>query len=375
MATLTRALILVVIAGAGLSAYYFFFYAPQSVQAFDAILSLTPGDLELHCGMPAQDSMGVVADGAGIRDLHYSVSGNSEIVFRFISADDKQWESLGAWEKVKAPDFLGSPVDAEDVGRVMSCAAKDNDSQSWFAPEGRQLGPGGLAPQLAFVSPQAIPEVMMQSQHQSAPPMPSTFPKGAAAQPSHSAAPVIHVPESDWSQAPRAYYGYEDDDLPRFRSVPSCPAGSAACEMLDYPAFVERMKEAIMAERRGEFQSAADRLSSRSVLVVHLPANEQNRVEAIKNIVRLEVKAFNVIEERMREDVTRLEPARGDTADKAAKKIAEMRREDDLRRILWSHAIEANGPGRALSAKGDAMRFNDRAFARMVQIVTSGDWR
>lgn len=130
-----------------------------------------------------------------------------------------------------------------------------------------------------------------------------------------------------------------------------------------------------MAERRGEFQSAADQLSKRGVLVVHLPANEQSRVEAIKNVMRLEVKALNVIEERLREDVSSLEPARGDTADKAAKKIAEMRREDNLRRVLWSHAVEANGTARALSAKGDMMRFNDRAYLRMVQIATSGEWR
>ena len=377
MTALTRALILIVIAGAGLSIYFFFFYVPQPVQAFDAILSLTPGDLELHCGIPAEDTMGVVADGAGIRDLHYTASGNSEIVFRFISSDDKQWESLGAWEKVKAPDFLGSPVDAEDVGRAMGCAAKEG-SQSLLTPGGGQPGAAGLAPELAFVSPQAIPEVMMQTQHQSAPPMPTTtFPKGAAAQPAHSAAPVVRVPESDWSQAPKAYSwnNYDDDDLPRFRSLPSCPAGTGSCKMLDYSEFVEAMKQAIMAERRGEFRSAADRLSQHGVIVVQLPKNEQNRVEAIKNVVRLEVKSFNVIEERLREDVTRLEPARGDTADKAAKKIAEMRREDNLRRVLWSHAVEANGTARALSAKGDMMRFNDRAYQRMVEIATSGEWR
>lgn len=373
MTTLTRALILAVIAAAGLSIYFFYVHASQPVQALDAILNLTPGDLEMHCGVPAEDTMGVVADGAGIRDLHYAASGNGEIVFRFISTDDKQWQSLGAWEKVKAPDFLGSPVDAQEAGRAMGCAARE-DSQSLLRLESGH-GAAGLAPALAFASPQAITE-MLQKQPQGPPPMPATLPAGAASQPSHSAAPVVRVPESDWSQAPKAYYSWssDDDDLPRFRGAPQCPAGTGACQMVDYPEFLEQMKQAIIAERQGDFQSAGDRLAQHGVLVVRLPKNEQSRVEAINNVVRLEVKAFNVVQDRLREDVTKLEPQQGEAGDKAAKKVLEMRREDDLRRLLWSHAIEANEPGRALSAQGDMMRFSGHSYQRMVQIASTGQW-
>ena len=376
MTALRRALLLVTIAGAGLSIYFFFFFfAPRPVQAFDAILNLTPGELELHCGTPAQDTMGVVADGAGIRDLHYGESGNTEMVFRFISADDKSWQSLGAWEKVRAPDFLGSPVDAQVASRAMGCVARE-DSHSLLAPwqHGGAVR-SGLAPELAFVSPQAIQEMMMPGQHQGPPPMPSTLPPGAATPskgPSHSEPSVIRIPESQWSRPPKAYYPAADD-APHFRSAPRCPPGTGAC--VDYSEFVAAMEQVIVAERQGDFQSAVDRLARHGEVVVRLPGNEQNRVEGVRTVVRLEVKAFNIVEERLRDEITRLEPRRGDSADKAARKIVEMRREDNLRRALWSQAVESNGPAQAAVASGTEMRFNGAAYQRMVQIVVSGVWR
>jgi hypothetical protein len=81
------------------------------------------------------------------------------------------------------------------------------------------------------------------------------------------------------------------------------------------------------------------------------------------------------VQERLRIDVARLEPTSRDSSDRAAKKMAEMQREDDLRRKLWGKAIEANRPSVTSSASGTVLQFNINGYRRMVQIHTSGDWR
>ena len=56
MNLLKRALLLVLIAGAAVMGYLYLFKDLQSAQAFDVVQDLTPGDLEVRCGMPLRMS-------------------------------------------------------------------------------------------------------------------------------------------------------------------------------------------------------------------------------------------------------------------------------------------------------------------------------
>jgi len=93
----------------------------------------------------------VVVQDDGIRDLRYRDAGGAELVFRFISDDGKNWQSLGLWEQVNAPDDLGAPVAATEAARRLPCAAKTEASTSSLSiPHGRRQR-GGTEVYLAVI--------------------------------------------------------------------------------------------------------------------------------------------------------------------------------------------------------------------------------
>jgi hypothetical protein len=358
------------------------FYRPsQPVETFRAILNLTPGELEMNCGMPALDTIGVMDIGAGIQDLHYGTSGSDEIVFRFITEDDKTWQSLGAWERVNAVDLLGVPVSAPEAVRRQGCAGKGG-SQAALLPlmRGKEAG-GWMTALAAMLSPQAMQEMLAPAQH-GPPPMPSTLPKGAAMSP---AAPqqnpyVIQVPGSGFVLPPRSLPYSDPGDSGIVHATLPCPPGAVPCLMVDYAAFTNGMNGVIHEELNNNFVAAVDRLTRHGTIVVKLPFDPENRAAALSGVLRLEVRAVNIVEARLRDDLIRMEPVERDSTELKAKKMTALLHDDQVRRLLWKQAIASNIPAATVldphtgRGSGNTLPFNTDAYRQMVQIHLTGNW-
>lgn len=380
MKILMSVLLVVVLAALGWSAYRAIYTPPDPGKAFRAIQSLDPGELEMHCGVPQNEMLGVVADGAGIRDLRYQDSAHQEIVIRFISDDDKTWKSLGAWERVNPLDQVGTPVDPVQAGERLRCVTKESAATKLVQPG--QLS-GGWAESLAIAAPQAMGEMLMPGRQQGPPPMPNSMPNsrplsggsGGGSSDGQLGQHVIEVPSTGWYAPPRVAMNWgDDDDLPRVHAAPKCPAGAEPCAFVGSAAFADWLKQAIQAERNDQFEPVMNKLLQRKSIMVELPTRELDRAAAIRNLVPLEVRAINIAAEKLADDEAKLEPKPADPDQMKAQKLAAMERQDTIRRKLWSYAVRSTRPDATVIDHGGTLRFNTLAYVRMMQIHTSGMW-
>jgi len=417
MGKFTRLLLFLVIIVGAIWLYVRLHRPSQGPEQFNAVANLTPDDLKSRCGTPENDTSGVVADGAGIRDLIYRDSNSNEIVFRFITEDDSTWESLGAWEQVNAPKDLGTPVDALEAARRMPCAAKTGSNTASLFSLREAGAAGGWTTALAvLVSPQepqfqepvpppppepAMPPPMpapMPAPMPSpmpAPPMPAAMPSAMpAALPPDSTHPPVGRTESPGQGHSR---GSEPDLSPNDGQKPGdglgpggeppeapqaanpvvlpCPSDADPCEWLSYAQFAAEMNQAIEAERANDFQAALDQLTQHGVILVQLPALEVDRAAAVKAIAQLEVKAINIVEARLRDDVAKLVPFQNDSADEKAQKMAVVQKDDQERRQLWKQSVESNSSQETeSSSSGGNLRFKSEAYQQAMQIHLTGNW-
>jgi hypothetical protein len=374
-----------IVAGAVLL-YLYLHRSPQPALAFHAILNLTPDDLAARCGTPNQDATGIVVDGAGIRDLRYHDSGGNDLVFRFISEDDQNWQSLGAWQSVHAPDDLGSPVAAPEAAQRLRCVMKDV-SQAALLPFHRQGAAGGLiVTAAALLPPQetSTPTLPPNTGSSGVAPMPSmpAMPAPMPSMPTFPSAAPAPVPTpggSPYETGGGGPGGEPEAPMPPGIVVP-CPSGTEPCTVLAYVEFLTEFNQIIHAEQQNDFDSSIQQLTHKGTLVAQLPTAEDGRDDAIKTIVQLEVKAINIIEARLRDDVAKLEPFPSDSSDVKAQKMAVVVSDDQQRRQLWKQAVEANRPAASVSEQnaspsaGGVTRFDSEAYRQLVQIHLTGNW-
>jgi len=383
--------LVLIVAGAVLL-YLYLHRSPQPALAFHAILNLTPDDLAARCGTPDQDATGIVVDGAGIRDLHYHDSGGNDLVFRFISEDDQNWQSLGAWQSVHAPDDLGSPVAAPEAAQRLRCVMK-GVSQAVLLPFHREGASGGLiVTAAAFLPPQVDPGPATAPNTRSPgvapmpamPAMPAPMPAPMPSMPSFPSAapaPAPYPGEGSPSGSGGGGPGSEPEAPSPTGVVLSCPSNTEPCTVLAYVEFLTEFNQIVHAEQQNDFDSTIQQLTHKGTLVAQLPTAEDGREDAIKTVVQLEVKAINIVEARLRDDVARLEPFPSDSSEVKAQKLAVVVSDDQQRRQLWKQAVEANRPAASVSEEnaspsaGGVMRFDSEAYRQLVQIHLTGNWQ
>ena len=381
--------LVLIVAGAVLL-FLYLHRSPQPAQAFHAILNLAPDNLTTRCGTPNQDVTGVVADGAGIRDLHYHDSDGNDLVFRFITQDDQNWQSLGAWQSVRAPDDLGSPVAAPEAAQRLRCVMKDA-SQAALLPFHRERASGGLIVTAAAMLPPQVTSGPTTAPNTgpagiapmpAAPAMPAPMPSMPTPMPNLPSAAPLPVPTPGGSPNGSGGGGPEGgpEAPPPLGIVLPCPSDTEPCTVLSYVEFLTEFNQAIHAEQQNDFDSALQQLTGKGTLVAQLPTPEDGRAEAIKTIVQLEVKAINIVEARLRDNLAKLEPLPSDSSDVKARKMAVVVSDNQQRRQLWKQAVESNRPAASVSEEnaspsaGGVMRFDSEAYRQLVQIHLTGNW-
>ena len=383
--------LVLIVAGAVLL-YLYLHRSPQPALAFHAILNLTPDDLAARCGTPVQDVTGIVVDGAGIRDLHYHDSGGNDLVFRFITEDDQNWQSLGAWQSVHAPDDLGSPVAAPEAAQRLKCVIK-GVSQAALLPFRSEGASGGFITIAAAILPPQVdpgPATAPNTRSPGVAPMPAM-----PAMPAPMPAPMPSMPTlPSAAPAPAPYPGEgspggsggggprgEPEAPSPTGIVLSCPSDTEPCTVLAYVEFLTEFNQLIHAEQQNDFDSTIQQLTHKGTMVAQLPISEDGRDDAIKTVVQLEVKAINIIEARLRDDLGKLEPFPSDSSEVKAQKMAVVVSDDQQRRQLWKQAVESNRPAASVSEQnaspsaGGAMRFDSEAYRQLVQIHLTGNWQ
>ena len=350
-------LFLLLAAGAGFFIYRAMNQPTQQSDDFRTILNLTPGSLIMNCGQPTLSTIGVVGDSAGVQDLHYHPTETDEIVFRFITEDDKNWQSLGAWEHVNAIDALGIPVSATAAVNRFSCAGKNKDQGPMLPVAANQTGrwTGDLA---SILNPVAMQMFAFAQQPQD--PW------------------LVKAPSAGFVLPPPHVNYFNPGNSGIVHTVTPCPPDTKPCLVVSFAEFNEGMNGVILSERNNDFQAAIDRLTRHGTVVVRLPANGDDRDAAINGIVRLEVKAINIIAVRLRDDIIRLSPTDRDSAEMKSKKLTGLLHDEQVRRLLWKQAVSANRPSPAVVSGGQAssnvLAFNTGALERMAQIHISGTW-
>jgi len=348
-------ILVVVLAAGGYSVYRFMNQPTQQADDFRAILNLTPGNLLMNCGEPAFTSVGVVGDSAGVQDMHYRPTDTDEIVFRFITEDDKHWTSLGAWERVNAVDALGVPVGATAAVRRQPCAGKSTDQSETVPPSNGW--PTALA---ATLNPLGLEELASLDQEPQNP-------------------WVVQAPSEGFLlPPPHASPYYDPGDSGVVHTYTPCPPNAPSCLVVSYPEFTDGMGRVIRSEQNDDFKSAVDRLTRHGTVVVRLPAAGDERDAAISGVVRLEVKSINIVAARLRDDIVHLAPTDRDTGEIKTKKLVALMHDEQVRRVLWKQAVAANRPSPAfMSGSGttrNTLAFNTKAFERMAEIHESGVW-
>jgi hypothetical protein len=147
---------------------------------------------------------------------------------------------------------------------------------------------------------------------------------------------------------------------------------------VSYAEFNDGMNRVILSERDDDFQAAIDRLTRHGTVVVRLPADGDGRDAAINGIVRLEVKAINIIAVRLRDDIIHLSPTDRDSGDMKTKKLTVLLHDEQVRRVLWKEAVAANRPSPSVVSGGqpssNTLAFNTKALERMAQIHLTSTW-
>lgn len=349
-------IIIVVLAAMGYAGYRYLNQPSQQADDFRAVLNLTPGNLLMNCGQPAFTTVGVVGDSAGVQDMHYKPSEQDEIVFRFITEDDKHWISLGAWERVNAVDALGVPVSASAAVRRQPCAGKSTD-QSRLTPESI----GWSMELAAALNPAGVAAIMALEQQPNQTPW------------------VVQAPSDGFLLPPPHANPYNDPgDSGIVHNYTPCPPNAPSCLVVSYAEFTDGMGRVIRSEQNDDFAAAVDRLTRHGTIVVRLPAGGDERDAAINGVVKLEVKSINIIAGRLRDDIMRLSPTDRDPGQMKTKKLTALMHDEQVRRVLWKQAVAANRPSpKVLSGSMHAVNtlaFNTKAFERMAQIHETGVW-
>ena len=342
---------ILLIAAFGYFAYRFINQPAQQADEFGTILNLRPGDMLMNCGQPAFNSVGLVGLSAGIQDLHYKPNENDEIVFRFITEDDKTWQSMGAWDRVNAVDALGTPVSAAVAIHRLPCAGKPSDRSSlmpqsgpWSASLATLLNPIGLQQMLAFAQQPNDPW-------------------------------LVRLPPSGFKlPPPHANPFYDPGAAARNRRKP-CPTNMQPCLVVTFAEFNDGMGRVIGSERDGDFISALGRLTDHGTIVVNLPAQSQDRDAALNGVVHQEVLAINLLAVALRNDILRLMPTSSDSNDVKTKKLNALMHDEQVRRVLWKDAVNSNRPSANINSGAvSLLPFNTKAFQRMVEIHVTGIW-
>ena len=343
-------LFLLLLAGAGLFIFRIVNQPTQQADDFRTILNLTPGELLMNCGQPILNTVGVVGDSAGVQDFHYRSSDNDEIVFRFITEDDTHWTSLGAWERVNAVDALGVPVSATAAVRRQPCAGKAADEGS-LNPQ-----PASWPASLAVVlNPLGTEELFALNDQ------PGT--------------PWLVRPPSDGFLQPPPHANPFVSDAPERHVVVPCPPSAPSCLVVSSPEFTDGMGRVIRSEQENNFDAAIDRLTRHGTVVVRLPTPGEERDAAINSMVRLEVKAINIVANRLRDDIVRMAPTDRDSGAMKTQKLTALLHNEQVRRVLWKQAVATNRPSPAVvSGSAGTLAFNTKALERMVQIHDTGVW-
>jgi hypothetical protein len=354
---LAMPLILLLLAGAGFAVYRVVNQPTQQADGFRAILNLTPGDLLMNCGEPTLNTIGVVGDSAGVQDLHYRPTDKDEIVFRFITEDDKHWTSLGAWERVNAVDALGVPVSATDAIRRQPCAGKATDRDQNSDQNSLNSKPGGWPAALALVlNPAGIEEL-------------------AALDDNKPGDPWVVPAERFQPPPPHANPFFDPGDSGVVHTYTPCPPSAPSCLVVSSAEFTDGMGRVIRSEQANDFQAAIDRLTRHGTIVVRLPAPGDDRDAAINGAVRLEVRAINIAATRLRDDIIHLTPNSRDSGAMKKQKLIALLHNEQVRRVLWKQAVAANRPSPSIiSGPANTLAFNTKALERMVQIHDTGTW-
>jgi len=349
-------IIIVVLAAAAFVGYRYLNQPTQQADDFRAVLNQTPGNLLMNCGQPAFTTVGVVGDSAGVQDMHYRPSNEDEIVFRFITEDDKHWTSMGAWERVNAVDALGIPVSASAAVRRQPCAGKFND-QSRLVSQSTSW-----SMELAtVVNPVALAELVSLDDAPKQDPW------------------VVEAPSDGFLLPPphaNPYYNPGDSGIAH--TYTPCPPNAPSCLVVSYPEFTDGMGRVIRSEQSDDFQAAVDRLTRHGTVVVRLPAGGDERDAAINGVVKLEVKSINIVAARLRDDIVHLTPTDRDSGEMKTKKLTALMHAEQVRRVLWKQAVAANRPSPKVISGGshavNTLAFNTKAFERMAQIHQTGVW-
>jgi hypothetical protein len=160
--------------------------------------------------------------------------------------------------------------------------------------------------------------------------------------------------------------------------VTPCPPNAQPCLVVSFAEFNDGMNRVILSERDDDFQAAIDRLTRHGTVVVRLPAQGDERDAAINGIVRLEVKAINIITVRLRDDLLRLSPTDRDSGEMTKKKLTALLHNEQVRRVLWKQAVAANRPSPSVVSGGqrnsNTLAFNTKALEVMAQIHLTGTW-
>jgi len=345
-------LLLLLLVVAGFAVFRAVNQPSQQADDFRAVLNLTPGDLLMNCGQPTLNTIGVVGDSAGVQDLHYRPSEKDEIVFRFITEDDKLWTSLGAWERVNAVDALGIPVSPTAAVHRLPCSGKATQQDSLNGQ------PAGWPAALAIVLNPVGTEELAALDDQPANPW------------------VVKAPAEGFRPPPPHADPYFDPgDSGIVHTYTPCPASAPSCLVVSFPEFTDGMGRVIRSEEDDNFQAAVDRLTRHGTVVVRLPAQGDARDAAVNGVVRLEVRAINIVATRLRDDIIRMAPTDRDSGAMKTKKLAALLHNEQVRRVLWKQAVAVNHPSPAVvSGSVSTLAFNTRALERMAQIHDTGLW-
>jgi hypothetical protein len=344
--------VLLLVAGFGYFAFRYLKQPAQQVDDFSTVLNLRPGDLLMNCGQPAFNSVGLVGFSAGIQDLHYKPNETDEIVFRFITEDDKTWQSMGAWDRVNAVDALGTPVSSAAAIRRLPCAGKPSDRSSLFEQ------PGPWSASLAtFLNPLGVEQMLAFAQQPNNDPW------------------LVRAPPSGFKlPPPHANPFYDPEEALRHMRMP-CPANMQPCLVVSFDEFKAGMGRVVGSERDGDFISALNRLTDRGTIVVRLPVQGQGRDAAVNGVVHQEVLAINLLAVALRNDILRLMPTSRDTNDQKTKKLNVLMHYEQVRRVLWKEAVNSNRPSAGVNTGAvNLLPFNTKAFQRMVEIHVTGLW-
>jgi len=116
----------------------------HQISQFDSyaiVYGLEPATIKEACGEAEREMNGIVMNGDGVRDLHYQDSSAQDLVLRFVGNGEDGVVGLGGWEKVNAPEELGSPLEPSAVLSRLPCL---KDAQVVHASAMRPRSQGGL---------------------------------------------------------------------------------------------------------------------------------------------------------------------------------------------------------------------------------------